>query len=344
MSRAEHSSEDRERFERDVVPQLGQLYPAALRMTRNPTDAEDLVQETSVKAYAAFQQFTPGTNLRAWLNRILTTTFINVYRKRRREPQQALGGDLQEWQMSADRLTPPVPSAETEALDRTTDSDLLRALRELPGEFRTAVYLADIEGYPVPRDRRDHGDAGRHRDVPAAPRPQEDPGAVDSQRIRRPAAGVVRRLSSRPLTRGPRAACPGHRPPVQGSGPLTRGSGLLASSVLPGLGAACPARPACPEASLDSVAAASPDPDISPIPLRAHLGADSMDVALYGLFQVERRSIESVPAWLNPYRAWLVAVEGEHDFAGLPAVQDVQAGRQQAIFSLSTGVDGVGNW
>ena len=84
MSRAEHSSEDRARFERDVIPQLGQLYPAALRMTRNPTDAEDLVQETSVKAYAAFQQFTPGTNLRAWLNRILTTTFINVYRKRRR--------------------------------------------------------------------------------------------------------------------------------------------------------------------------------------------------------------------------------------------------------------------
>jgi RNA polymerase sigma-70 factor (ECF subfamily) len=142
------TEESRARFERDVVPQLSQLYPAALRMTRNPTDAEDLVQETSVKAYAAYHQFRPGTNLRAWLNRILTTTFINAYRKRRREPQQALGGDLQEWQMSADRLAPPVPSAETEALDRTTDSDLLRALRELPNEFRTAVYLADIEGYP----------------------------------------------------------------------------------------------------------------------------------------------------------------------------------------------------
>src|SRR5260370_173810 len=109
MSRAEHSSEDRARCERDAVRQLGQLYPAALRMTRNPTDAEDLVQETSAKAYAAFGQFTPGTNLRAWLNRILTTTFINVYRKRRREPQQALGGDLAEWQMSADRLAPPLP-------------------------------------------------------------------------------------------------------------------------------------------------------------------------------------------------------------------------------------------
>ena len=148
MSASNEAEESRARFERDVVPQLGQLYPAALRMTRNPTDAEDLVQETSVKAYAAFHQFQTGTNLRAWLNRILTTTFINVYRKRKREPQQALGGDLQEWQMSADRLAPPVPSAEAEALDHTTDSDLLRALRGLPNEFRTTVYLADIEGYP----------------------------------------------------------------------------------------------------------------------------------------------------------------------------------------------------
>jgi RNA polymerase sigma-70 factor, ECF subfamily len=142
------AADNRASFERDVIPQLSQLYPAALRMTRNPTDAEDLVQETSVKAYAAYHQFRPGTNLRAWLNRILTTTFINAYRKRRREPQQALGGDLQEWQMSADRLAPPAPSAEAEALERTTDSALLRALRELPNEFRTAVYLADIEGYP----------------------------------------------------------------------------------------------------------------------------------------------------------------------------------------------------
>src|ERR1700691_353743 len=107
--------DDKARFEQDVVPFMGQLYPAALRMTKNATDAEDLVQETIAKAYAAFHQFRPGTNLRAWLNRILTTTFINVYRKRRREPQQALGGDLQEWQMSADRLAPPGPSAGTGA-------------------------------------------------------------------------------------------------------------------------------------------------------------------------------------------------------------------------------------
>src|SRR6202043_4283695 len=117
MAKNEESPDRDERFERDVVPFLGQLYMAALRMTRNPTDAEDLVQETSVKAYAAFHQFRPGTNLKAWLHRILTTTFINVYRKRRREPQQALGGDLQEWQMSADRLAPPLPSAEAGALD-----------------------------------------------------------------------------------------------------------------------------------------------------------------------------------------------------------------------------------
>jgi len=148
MGTSEEAPDRDRRFEQDVVPFLGQLYPAALRMTRNPTDAEDLVQETSAKAYAAFGQFTPGTNLRAWLNRILTTTFINVYRKRRREPQQALGADLQEWQMSADRLHAPAPSAEAEALDRATDSDLLRALRDLPSEFRTAVYLADVEGYP----------------------------------------------------------------------------------------------------------------------------------------------------------------------------------------------------
>ena len=85
---------DNERFERDVVPFLGQLYPAALRMTRNPTDAEDLVQETSAKAYAAFHQFRPGTNLKAWLHRILANTFINGYRKRRREPRQATSGDV----------------------------------------------------------------------------------------------------------------------------------------------------------------------------------------------------------------------------------------------------------
>jgi RNA polymerase sigma-70 factor, ECF subfamily len=136
-------------FEHDVVPFMGQLYPAALRMTKNPTDAEDLVQETIAKAYVAFHQFRPGTNLRAWLHRILANTFINGYRKRRREPIQAPGSEFQEdWQVSADRLSVPVRSAEAEALDRLADSDILDALRDLPEDFRVAIYLADIEGYP----------------------------------------------------------------------------------------------------------------------------------------------------------------------------------------------------
>jgi RNA polymerase sigma-70 factor, ECF subfamily len=138
-----------ERFEQDVIPFLGQLYPAALRMTRNPNDAEDLVQETCAKAYAAFHQFRPGTNLRAWLHRILSNTFINGYRKKRREPIQDLGFDFSEdWQTGNDPLMPPARSAETEALERMADSDVLQALRELPDDFRVAIYLADVEGYP----------------------------------------------------------------------------------------------------------------------------------------------------------------------------------------------------
>ena len=136
-------------FEQDVVPVMGQLYPAALRMTKNTSDAEDLVQETITKAYAAFHQFRPGTNLRAWLHRILANTFINGYRKRRREPVATLGADFGDgWPYGPDRLVAPAPSAETEALDRLSDSDILRALHDLPEDFRTAVYLADIEGYP----------------------------------------------------------------------------------------------------------------------------------------------------------------------------------------------------
>jgi RNA polymerase sigma-70 factor, ECF subfamily len=134
------------RFEHDVVPLIGQLHRAALRMTRNAADAEDLVQETLAKAYAAFHQFKPDTNLRAWLNRILANTFINGYRKRRREPAAALAAYFQEdWR---DGLEPPARSAEAEALERIADSDILTALRDLPEEFRVPIYLADIEGYP----------------------------------------------------------------------------------------------------------------------------------------------------------------------------------------------------
>jgi RNA polymerase sigma-70 factor, ECF subfamily len=138
---------DRARFEQEVLPYLGQLYPAALQMTRNASDAEDLVQETMAKAYTAFHQFTPGTNLRAWLHRILATTFINSYRKKKREPAIAPTQD-RDWPSAPDAFAPAVPSAEAQALDRLADSEVLRALRDLPAHFRTAIYLADIEGYP----------------------------------------------------------------------------------------------------------------------------------------------------------------------------------------------------
>ena len=137
------------RFEQDVVPYLGQLHAAALRMTRNRSDAEDLVQETLVKAYAAFHQFRPGTNLRAWLYKILINTFINTCRKDPREPARAPGGVFREdGHAAVGPLAPPARSAEAEALEKLADSDILRALRELPEEFKAAIYLADIEGYP----------------------------------------------------------------------------------------------------------------------------------------------------------------------------------------------------
>jgi RNA polymerase sigma-70 factor (ECF subfamily) len=148
MRLAAQPTEDHLRFERDVLPFVGQLYPVALGMTRNRCDAEDLVQETVARAYEAFRQFRPGTNLRAWLHRILTNTFINSYRKRRREPALSLLGDLGELQARGSPLAKPARSAEAEAMERLADSEAMRALRDLPSGFSVAVYLADIEGYP----------------------------------------------------------------------------------------------------------------------------------------------------------------------------------------------------
>ncbi len=133
-------------FERQVRPYLGQLHQAALRLTRNASDAEDLVQDTLAKAYVAFGQFTPGTNLRAWLHKILANSFVNTCRRRKREPVIA-AAEHDGWREAPD-FAPPARSAESEALDRLVDSEVLRALRDLPEDFRTAVYLADIEGYP----------------------------------------------------------------------------------------------------------------------------------------------------------------------------------------------------
>ncbi len=136
------------RFERDALVFTNQLYAAALRYTKNPEDARDLVQDTYLKAFTSFRQFEEGTNLRAWLYRVLTTTFINSYRKGQRQPQIAQS-ELEDWQLAqAQSHTSDLgKSAEVEALENLPDSDIKRALQEIPEDFRMVVYLADVEGF-----------------------------------------------------------------------------------------------------------------------------------------------------------------------------------------------------
>jgi len=145
----ETADERHERFERDALQYLDQLYAAALRMTRNPADAEDVVQETYAKAYASFHQFTPGTNLKAWLYRILTNTYINSYRKKQREPQLSDGENVEDWQLARaeSHTSSGLKSAEMVALENLPDTDVKDALQRLAPDFRLAVYLADVEGF-----------------------------------------------------------------------------------------------------------------------------------------------------------------------------------------------------
>ncbi|HZK58745.1 MAG TPA: sigma-70 family RNA polymerase sigma factor [Cryobacterium sp.] len=146
---ASAKAESRDLFEEQALPYIDQLYAAAMRMTRNPSDAQDLVQETFVKAFAAFKQFEQGTNLKAWLYRILTNTFINMYRKKQREPYQGTIDELEDWQLGGaeSRTAMSSRSAEVEAIDHLPDSAVKNALQSIPEDFRLAVYFADVEGF-----------------------------------------------------------------------------------------------------------------------------------------------------------------------------------------------------
>ncbi len=149
QSAADELAERRRLFQEQALPFMDQLYGAAMRMTKNPADAADLVQETFVKAFAAFSQFEQGTNLKAWLYRILTNTFINVYRKKQRDPYQGTIDELEDWQLGgAESATSTTTrSAEAEAIDRMPASAVKDALQSIPEDFRLAVYFADVEGF-----------------------------------------------------------------------------------------------------------------------------------------------------------------------------------------------------
>jgi RNA polymerase sigma-70 factor (ECF subfamily) len=145
----ETSEQDlRSRFEADALPLLSNLYTAAYRLTRNAADAEDLVQETILRAYRGFHQFEPGTNLKAWIYRILTNTFINSYRKKQREPQTVSDDEVEDWYLYSKMAEDGAePSAEASVLESLPDEDVQEALSSLPEPFRIAVLLADVEGF-----------------------------------------------------------------------------------------------------------------------------------------------------------------------------------------------------
>lgn len=149
VDRDKESIDERtKRFERDALAFKNQLYSAAMRYTRNPDDAQDLLQDTYAKAFVSFHQFEPGTNLKAWLYRVLTTTFINNYRKDQRRPQMT-DSELEDWELfeSASHTSDQGKSAEVEVLENLPDVDIKRALASIPEEFRMAVYLVDVEGF-----------------------------------------------------------------------------------------------------------------------------------------------------------------------------------------------------
>ena len=148
MPETELDKEAQDRFAEEAMPLLDQLYGGALRMTRNPQDAEDLVQETYLKAYKNFDSFTPGTNLKAWLYRIMTNTYINTYRKKQRRPLVTSADDVTDSQLytSSSHDSTGLESAEVEALKAMPNSKISEALNALNEDYRMVVYYADVEG------------------------------------------------------------------------------------------------------------------------------------------------------------------------------------------------------
>jgi RNA polymerase sigma-70 factor (ECF subfamily) len=142
---------DQARFAEDTEQYMASLYSAALRMTRNPSDAEDLVQETYLKAYRGYGSFKAGTNLKAWLYRILTNTFINAYRARRRHPEETELEEVEDFylfrRLGGLEAAAAGRSSEDEVLDAMTDDEVKQAVESLPEAFRMAVLLADVEGF-----------------------------------------------------------------------------------------------------------------------------------------------------------------------------------------------------
>jgi RNA polymerase sigma-70 factor len=146
----ELSQEDRDRlFAEQAIPLIDQLFGAALGMTRNRADAEDLVQETFMKAYTKFHQYQQGTNIKAWLYRILTNTYITHYRKAQRSPKRSGGEEVEDWQLAAaaSHDEKGLVSAEAEALDNIPSSELRTALESLSEDQRVVVLLSDVEGF-----------------------------------------------------------------------------------------------------------------------------------------------------------------------------------------------------
>lgn len=138
-----------ERFEAEALPLFDHLYGAALRLTRNPADAEDLVQDTFTKAYQHFDTYAPGTNIKAWLYRILTNTFVSDYRRKQRRVDEVATDGPTDWEeaRAADHDARGLPSAETEALERLPNATIRAAFDALDDNYRLVVYLADVEGF-----------------------------------------------------------------------------------------------------------------------------------------------------------------------------------------------------